>query len=135
MSPWTLSIASIKSILTHKPCGLNEIPLKAWKTGLLSDVLLLVYNKALKGDVPTAWKQAEIIPLPRKGNLSLPENYRGISLTSVAAKIYNQTNPLTYQTWYWSTSAGQIKVVFYQARSTVLQILPLHSCDSGSQRA
>ena len=59
------------------------------KTGPLSNVLLLVCNKALKGDVPTAWKQVEIIPLPKKGNLSLLKNYRGISLTSVAAKIYN----------------------------------------------
>ena len=73
----------------HKSCGLNETPAESWKTGPLSNVLLLVCNIALKGDGPNAGKQVVIIPLPKKGNLSLPENYRGISLTSVAAKIYN----------------------------------------------
>ena len=30
-----------------------------------------------------------ILPFPKKGNLSLAKNYRGITLTSIAAKIYN----------------------------------------------
>ena len=30
-----------------------------------------------------------ILPLPKKGDLGLAKNYRGITLTSVAAKIYN----------------------------------------------
>ena len=47
---------------------------ESWKTGPFSDVLLLVCNKALKGNVPTAWKQVAIIPLKKKGNLNLPEN-------------------------------------------------------------
>ena len=75
-------------------------------------------NKALKGDIPTAWKQVVIIPL-------LPENYRGLSLTSVAAKIYNlmillcitpHIDPLL-----WTNQNG-----FCQGRSTVSQFLTLH---------
>jgi hypothetical protein len=31
-----------------------------------------------------------IIPLPKKGNLQLMSNYRGISLMSIAAKVYNR---------------------------------------------
>ena len=30
-----------------------------------------------------------ILPFPKKGDLGLAENYRGITLTSIAAKIYN----------------------------------------------
>ena len=30
-----------------------------------------------------------ILLFPKKGNLGLAQNYRGITLTSVAAKIYN----------------------------------------------
>ena len=30
-----------------------------------------------------------ILPLPKKGDLGLAKNYRGITLTSIAAKIYN----------------------------------------------
>ncbi|KAI8494372.1 hypothetical protein Bbelb_275980 [Branchiostoma belcheri] len=31
-----------------------------------------------------------IVPIPKKGNLTLPDNYRGISLSQVAAKVYNR---------------------------------------------
>ena len=91
MGDFTLAelLASIKSMSNHKSFGLNEIPTESWKTRPLGDVLLLVCNKSFKGDIPTAWKQVAIIPLPKKGNLSLPKNYRGIRLTSVAAMIYN----------------------------------------------
>ena len=33
---------------------------------------------------------SKIIPLPKKGGLSLAANYRGISLMPIAAKIYNK---------------------------------------------
>ena len=35
------------------------------------------------------WRQSCTIPLPKKGGLCLAINYRGISLTPSAAKIYN----------------------------------------------
>ena len=33
---------------------------------------------------------SEIIPIPKKGNLSKHANYRGISLTAIAAKLTNR---------------------------------------------
>ena len=30
-----------------------------------------------------------ILPIPKKGDLGVAKNYRGITLTSIAAKIYN----------------------------------------------
>ena len=30
-----------------------------------------------------------ILPFPKKGDLGLAKNYRGLTLTSIAAKIYN----------------------------------------------
>ena len=39
---------------------------------------------------PCQWITNVIIPLPKKGDLSLMTNYRGISLMSVAAKVYNK---------------------------------------------
>ena len=126
MDDFTLAelLVSIKSMSNHKSCGLNKIPTESWKTGPLSNVLLLVYNKALKGDVPTAWKQAAIIPLPKKGNLSLSENYRGISLTSVPAKIYNQMI-LSHIRPHTDTLLCTNQNGFHQGRSTVSQILTL----------
>lgn len=39
---------------------------------------------------PRQWVTNVIIPLPKKGDLSLMTNYRGISLMSIAAKVYNK---------------------------------------------
>ena len=35
------------------------------------------------------WRQGCILPFPQKGDLREASNYRGINLTSLAAKIYN----------------------------------------------
>ena len=35
------------------------------------------------------WTEGAILPLPKKGDLGLTSNYRGITLTSIASKIYN----------------------------------------------
>ena len=37
--------------------------------------------------VPADWKTANIIPVHKKGNRSIPSNYRPISLTSVCCKL------------------------------------------------
>jgi len=47
----------------------------------------LVYNN---NRAPSQWTSSLIIPLPKKGNLQLMSNYRGISLMSIAAKVYNR---------------------------------------------
>ena len=39
---------------------------------------------------PKQWSILYIIPIPKKGDLSLGNNYRGISLTSLVAKTYNR---------------------------------------------
>ena len=35
------------------------------------------------------WTKSCIFPFPKKGDLGIAKNYRGITLTSIAAKIYN----------------------------------------------
>ena len=39
---------------------------------------------------PKQWTTNLIVPVPKKGNLQLMTNYRGISLMSIAAKVYNK---------------------------------------------
>ena len=47
-------------------------------------------NSVLNGDKPDIWSHSGIIPIPKKGDLSDPQSYRGIALTPIAAKIYNR---------------------------------------------
>ena len=52
--------------------------------------LLNVCNKTYLGDAPNCWLQGKILPVPKKENLSIASNYRGITLSLSASKIYNK---------------------------------------------
>ena len=55
------------------------------------DQVLVICNKVYSECfAPTQWTSSIIIPLPKKGDLQLMTNYRGISLMSIAAKVYNR---------------------------------------------
>jgi hypothetical protein len=49
-------------------------------------------NEVLERKVPppVEWLTSNIIPIPKKGDLRLATNYRGISLMSTSAKLYNK---------------------------------------------
>ena len=46
-------------------------------------------NEVHNGNVIQTWAEGCILPIPKKGDLGQTNNYRGITLTSIAAKIYN----------------------------------------------
>ena len=80
----------IKSFKNNKAVGVDNIPIEVWKSGALELPLLNVCNKALNGERPDMWVKSNIIPLPKKGDLGQAKNYRGITLTVTASKIYNK---------------------------------------------
>ena len=92
--------------------------------------LLIIFNKSLEQcRYPSSWKIANVCVLFKKGDSSLPSNYRPISLISCVGKImervvfkhvYNhlQLNKLIYQ--YQSG--------FLPKRSTVHQLLEIYNC-------
>ena len=41
-------------------------------------------------EVPAEWKEGHIVKLPKKGNLRISDNYRGIMLPSVPGKVLNR---------------------------------------------
>ena len=49
--------------------------------------LSILFNKSIKEGAHSSWLKAVITPIHKKGNKSLPSNYRPISLTSVLSKI------------------------------------------------
>ena len=54
--------------------GLDDIPGEVWKAGVLNDELLDFCSRTLNGDKPKIWSASGIIPVPKKGNLSDPNN-------------------------------------------------------------
>ena len=52
-------------------------------------VLLDAFNDVLEsGKVPASWGKGRIIPIPKKGDLRYPGNWRGITLIPVVAKLF-----------------------------------------------
>ena len=82
---------AIKSLKSSKAFGPDNIPAIIWKDDIFNDLLLKLCNYCLINNTcPSSWRTSQIIPVPKKGDLTLVTNYRGISLLPIAAKIYNK---------------------------------------------
>ena len=79
----------MKRLQNKKAAGLDGILPEVWKTGKFNDLLLYYCNEVYKGNVIQSWTEGCILPFPKKGDIGKTSNYRGITLTSIAAKIYN----------------------------------------------
>ena len=79
----------LRKIKNRKAAGLDKITPEVWKIRQFDDILprhcIAVYNQ----NTIDRWTKGCILPFPKKGDLGLAKNYRGITLTSIAAKIYN----------------------------------------------
>ena len=66
-----------------------KYPPEVWKTREFDDIMLWHCNVVYNQNTIDRWTKGCILPFPKKGNLRLAKNYQGITLTSIAAKIYN----------------------------------------------
>jgi hypothetical protein len=80
---------ALKRIQSGKACGIDNIPAEVWKHGAFNDILLKLCNDVYSGNPIDRWTEGCLLPFPKKGDLGSTKNYRGITLTSIAAKIYN----------------------------------------------
>ena len=86
----TLEMVAKKIKATKDKPGVDGIPPKLLMETVeqVSIPLARVFNLSLKeGVVPVEWKEANIIPLFKKGSRNKSENYRPVSLTSVIHKL------------------------------------------------
>ena len=80
----------IRAMKDNKSPGVDGIPPKLLMETVdqISIPLARVFNLSLKeGVVPFEWKEANIIPLFKKGSRNKSEHYRPVSLTSVICKL------------------------------------------------
>ena len=79
------------SLKSGKSCGEDGIVPDVLKWVLIDDLVLYICNKAhMDQELPEQWTILNIIPIPKSGDLTKTDNYRGISLSSVVAKVYNR---------------------------------------------
>ena len=79
----------LRKIKNRKATGLDKIPPEVWKTRQFNDILLWHCNAVYNQNMIDRWMKGCILPFTKKGDLGLAKNYQSITLTSIAAKIYN----------------------------------------------
>ena len=74
-----------------KVAGPDGIPAEALKADVTTSVEMysLFEETWEKEEIPAEWNEGYLIKIPKKGDLSRCENYRGITLLSVLGKILN----------------------------------------------
>ncbi len=104
--------------------NLEDIQSLLHSTSLDGIVFELCNIALMKNDKPNQWTLCNIIPVPKKGDLSKTDNYRGIGLMCIITKLYNCMILSTIQTvlepQFRSNQKG-----FRPNRTTVAQILAL----------
>ena len=74
-----------------KSAGEDGIMSEVLKYVPIDDIVLEIINESYsKHEQPDLWNISIIVPIPKSGDLTKADNYRGISLTSVMAKTYNR---------------------------------------------
>ena len=79
----------LESIRPDKACGPDQIPARVLKESAsqLAPIFASLFQQSFEDDIiPSAWKDANITAIFKKGHSADPKNYRPVSLTSLVAK-------------------------------------------------
>lgn len=123
-------LSALKNLNSNKAPGIDGIPIECWKNSPdCVNMLVVIFNAFLSlGFYPEQWKTAVIVPVPKKGDLSDPSNYRGISLLPSLSKVY--ASVLNARLLKWASSASfftDAQNGFRAKRSTIDSIFTIHT--------
>ena len=111
------------------PDGIHYQLLKSLPDPCLDVLLSLMNDIWLSGNVPSVWKQATVVPIPKPGkDHSDPSNYRPIALTSCVCKTMERmVNDRLV--WYLESNGllTNIQCGFRQGRSTLDHLVRFES--------
>ncbi|MEW8542874.1 MAG: reverse transcriptase family protein, partial [Candidatus Thiodiazotropha sp.] len=84
-------IKSVHALHESKAAGLDEISPGFFihSIDIILPLVVRFFNRLFEsGEFPESWGRSCIIPIPKKGDMSCAENYRGISLLDIFGKLY-----------------------------------------------
>ena len=82
---------AIKMLKSRKSPGIDNINAELLKESIITSTheLEILFNRILnEQEIPSDWKRSLIITIPKKGDMTICDNYRGISLLSVPSKVF-----------------------------------------------
>ena len=86
-------LKSISSLKNGKAAGPDDIPAEAMKASqeVSADAIEVLLKKIWeKNEIPQDWKDGHLTVLPKKGDLSICDNHRGIMLLSAPGKVLSK---------------------------------------------
>ena len=122
---------ALKKLNNNKSPGNDNIINELLKnnTAIFKKALLCVFNAILNyGYFPNSWATGLIIPIYKKGNTEIAENYRGITLLSCMGKLF--TNILNNRLNKWAENNSkfdQFQYGFRENKSTIDAMFILQS--------
>ncbi|ESO95926.1 hypothetical protein LOTGIDRAFT_144346, partial [Lottia gigantea] len=76
-------VRAVKKLKRNKSGGLEQINSEFFieTIDLLLPYLTTIFHQIYdNGIYPSSWHDCLLVPVPKKGNLHIPDNYRGISI-------------------------------------------------------
>lgn len=87
---------SIKRLNKKKASGPNKMPITflihVQTINIITPVISVVFQQSLdRGEISANWKNANIVPIYKKGDRTTPANYRPVSLRAAISKLLEHT--------------------------------------------
>ena len=89
---WAELKTAIAKLANDKALGINKVPPNAFKSLNNSNLahLLTFFNQYWEGDVDFAeWHEGQLVPVPKIGDLSDPNTWRGVILMNIRSKVFS----------------------------------------------
>ena len=94
----------IRALNIHKAHGHDDISIRMIKIcdkSLLKSLIILFENSIKSSCYPDIWKRSNIIPVHKKNDKQLVNNYRPISLLPIFGKILKKLFSIKFITFCW----------------------------------
>ena len=93
-------------------------------TQMMSPMLLLFFNIMFFIAYPVTLAKSLLSALPKKGNLSLPVNYRGIQMLAALSSLYDRIISIRLRSWCVGL-VSYVQTAFQKGKSTVHQLFTI----------